>query len=119
MIFLDIVLNVPINQSFIYSYEAPEDEKKIPEIGKRAEVKFGNRKLTGFITCVYNDYPENCNVPKEKIRQIIRVVGDEPLFKKDLFELAQWISKYYLCSIGEAVSAILPSGCTASIAVMV
>lgn len=110
MIFLDIVLNVPINQSFIYSYEAPEDEKKIPEIGKRAEVKFGNRKLTGFITCVYNDYPENCNVPKEKIRQIIRVVDDEPLFKKDLFELAQWISKYYLCSIGEAVSAILPSG---------
>ena len=86
MIYLDIVLNVPVNQSFIYSYEAPEDEKKSPEIGKRAEVKFGNRKLTGFITCVYNDYPESCNVPKEKIRQITRIVDDEPLFKKDLFE---------------------------------
>ena len=74
MIYLDIVLNVPINQSFIYSYEPTEDEKKSPEIGKRAEVKFGNRKLTGFITCIHKDYPENCNVPTEKIRQIITIL---------------------------------------------
>lgn len=110
MKYLDIVLNVPLNQSFIYSYEPTEDEKKLPEVGKRAEVRFGNRKLIGFITNIHETLPENCTVPTEKIRPILRVIDDEPLFTKEIFELAQWISKYYLCSIGEAISAILPSG---------
>lgn len=110
MKYLDIVLNVPLNQSFIYSYESTEDEKKSPEVGKRAEVRFGNRKLIGFITNIHESFPENCTVPTEKIRPILRVIDDESIFTKEIFELAQWISKYYLCSIGEAISAILPSG---------
>ena len=46
MQYLEIILNLPVNQGFTYSYIPPEKEKPelIPEIGKRAEIMFGNKK---------------------------------------------------------------------------
>lgn len=112
MLYLDIVINIPINQAFTYSYIPQESDKKKyePKVGKRAEIKFGNKKLIGFITKVYNDFPKTCAVPVEKVRPIIRVLDEEPIFNEEIYEIAKWISKYYLCSIGEAFSTILPSG---------
>lgn len=111
MIFLDIVLNVPVNQAFTYSYIPLENQKpeNIPQIGKRAEVRFGNKKMTGFITKIYDSFPSHCAVPLEKIKQISKIVDSEPLITQELLETAIWVSKYYLCTIGEAVNSILPS----------
>ena len=51
MQYLEIILNLPVNQGFTYSYIPPENEKAelLPEIGKRAEIMFGNKKTEGFI----------------------------------------------------------------------
>ena len=111
MIFLDIVLNVPVNQAFTYSYIPLENQnpENIPQIGKRAEVRFGNKKMTGFITKIYDSFPSHCAVPLEKIKQVSKIVDSEPLITQELLETAIWVSKYYLCTIGEAVNSILPS----------
>ena len=111
MIFLDIVLNVPVNQAFTYSYIPLENQKpeNIPQIGKRAEVRFGNKKMTGIITKIYDSFPSHCAVPLEKIKQVSKIVDSEPLITQELLETAIWVSKYYLCTIGEAVNSILPS----------
>lgn len=111
MIFLDIVLNVPVNQAFTYSYIPLENQKpeNIPQIGKRTEVRFGNKKMTGFITKIYDSFPSHCAVPPEKIKQVSKIVDSEPLITQELLETAIWVSKYYLCTIGEAVNSILPS----------
>jgi len=106
MIYLDVVLNVPVNRSFTYSYTA--DEKEKAEIGKRVEVPFGNRKLTGFITGIKDTASDD--VPKEKIRAVRRIVDEEPLLTSELFTLAKWMADYYLCPLGEIVSAMIPSG---------
>ena len=106
MIYLDVVLNVPVNRSFTYSYTP--DEKTKAEIGKRVEVPFGNRKLTGFITGICDTAPDD--VPKEKIRAVRRIVDDEPILTSELFTLAKWMADYYLCPLGEIVSAMIPSG---------
>ena len=106
MIYLDVVLNVPVNRSFTYSYTP--DEKEKAEIGKRVEVPFGNRKLTGFITGIRDTAPDD--VPKEKIRAVRRIVDEEPLLTSELFTLAKWMADYYLCPLGEIVSAMIPSG---------
>ena len=106
MIYLDVVLNVPVNRSFTYSYTP--DEKEKAEIGKRVEVPFGNRKLTGFITGIGDTAPGS--VPKEKIRAVRRIVDEEPLLTSELFTLAKWMADYYLCPLGEIVSAMIPSG---------
>ena len=112
MQYLEIILNLPVNQGFTYSYIPPEKEKTelIPEIGKRAEIMFGNKKTQGFIINISDKLPENCPVGPEKIRPIKRVIDKEALFGKDLIEMANWISHYYLCTLGEAVFSMIPSG---------
>ncbi len=112
MTYLEIILNLPVNQGFTYSYIPPEKEKPelIPQIGKRAEIMFGNKKTQGFIINISDKLPENCPVGPEKIRPIKRIIDKEALFGKELIEMAQWISRYYLCTLGEAVFSMIPSG---------
>ncbi len=112
MQYLEIILNLPVNQGFTYSYIPPENEKTelVPAIGKRAEIMFGNKKTQGFIIGIFDKIPENCPVGPDKIRPIKRVIDKEALFGKELIEMAQWISRYYLCTLGEAVFSMIPSG---------
>ena len=109
MKYLQIILNLPINQPFTYSYIPDEKEKEelVPQIGKRAEIMFGNRKTTGFIVDILDEVPPTCPVEKGKIRPIKRILDKEPLFQKELIDLAKWISHYYLCTFGEAVFAMI------------
>ena len=112
MQYLEIILNLPVNQGFTYSYIPPEKEKPelIPEIGKRAEIMFGNKKTQGFIINISDKIPESCPVEPSKIKPIKRVIDKEPLFGKELIEMANWIARYYLCTFGEAVFSMIPSG---------
>lgn len=112
MVYLEIILNLPINQGFTYSYIPPENEKEElkPEIGKRAEILFGNKKTQGFIINILDHIPENCPVEESKIKPVKRIIDTEPLFDKELIEMATWISHYYLCTFGEAVFSMIPSG---------
>lgn len=112
MQYLEVILNLPVNQGFTYSYIPPEKEKLelIPEIGKRAEIMFGNKKTQGFIINISDKIPESCPVEPSKIKPIKRVIDKEPLFGKELIEMASWIARYYLCTLGEAVFSMIPSG---------
>ena len=112
MIYLEIILNLPINQGFTYSYTPPQDEKPelVPMIGKRAEIMFGNKKTEGFIISISDEIPPTCTVDASKIKPIRRVIDKEPLFGEELIEIANWISRYYLCTLGEAVFSMIPSG---------
>ena len=112
MIYLEIILNLPINQGFTYSYTPPQDEKPelVPMIGKRAEIMFGNKKTEGFIIGITDTIPPTCTVDASKIKPIKRVIDKEPLFGQELIEIANWISRYYLCTLGEAVFSMIPSG---------
>ena len=112
MQYLEVILNLPVNQGFTYSYIPPEKEKPelVPEIGKRAEIMFGNKKTQGFIINIQDTIPANCPVEPGKIKPIKRVIDKEPLFGKELIEMAGWISRYYLCTLGEAVFSMIPSG---------
>ena len=112
MQYLEVILNLPVNQGFTYSYIPPEKEKPelVPEIGKRAEIMFGNKKTQGFIINIQDTIPANCPVEPGKIKPIKRIIDKEPLFGKELIEMAGWVSRYYLCTLGEAVFSMIPSG---------
>ena len=105
MAYIDVVLNVPLNGSFTYKANCPV------EIGLRVEVYFGTRtkKMTGFIIKVHDD-DFKPDYDERKIKEIIRIIDKEPLFTIQQVNLAKWISSYYLCSEGEALSAMIPSG---------
>ncbi len=106
--FLDVAVNVPVNQTFSYKV-AEEDMVKNP-FGCRVEVRFGNRKMIGFVVS-YNDcLSKDCPVSADKIRSIIRFIDKEALLTKELYNLALWMKDYYLCSIGESIFTMIPSG---------
>ena len=54
--YIDVVLNVPLNHAITYREPADDGKKEFPKdpFGYRVEVKFGNRKTTGFVTAVYD-----------------------------------------------------------------
>lgn len=112
MIYLQIILNIPVNMPFTYGYDPGENEKPEfkPEIGKRAEITFGNKKTEGFIIGISQTLPPDCQVGPEKIKLIKRIIDKEPLFGQELTEMATWMSHYYLCTLGEAVFSMIPSG---------
>lgn len=118
MKYFELVFNIPLKNTFTYSDFAPgeeqkQDTKKISmsekDIGKRAEVRFGNRKITGYIIACHDEPPATCPVEKGKIKPILRLLDEKPILTNDLMTLAKWLSSYYLCSLGEAIAAMLPS----------
>lgn len=106
--YLEIVLNVPLNQSFTYLNR--EDSPASSLIGFRADVKFGNRQMRGFIVGESDTLPENLGFDPSKIRPITKIIDSKPVFNEDILETARWLSNYYLCTLGEAISSMLPGG---------
>ena len=66
-----------------------------------------------MIACIIgisNSLPKTCSVSEDKIKPILRIIDEEPIFFEEQIKLSDWISKYYLCSQGEALFTMLPSG---------
>ncbi len=110
MKYLQIVVNVPINQTFTYLNIDGEDCPVKSRIGFRADLKFGNRRLTGVVVGESNELPPDCPVDESKIRPVTKYFEDQPLLTPELIETGKWISQYYICSIGEAICSMIPGG---------
>lgn len=106
--YLQVALNIPVNLTF--TYLDSQNDGNLSRVGCRVEVKFGNRRMTGVVLSENEDLPLDCPVGKEKIRPILKATDTEPVLTKELYETAKWLSKYYLCSIGEAIWAMIPGG---------
>ncbi|NOY09946.1 MAG: primosomal protein N' [Spirochaetes bacterium] len=98
----EVVFNLPVDKAFFYRI----DKKLKLETGMRVMVPFGSRRMTGYVLAVHDEPP--VSVPY--LKEVQRVVDSEPLFNKITLELAQWVSGMYLCSLGEALSTMLPGG---------
>lgn len=110
--YFQIVVDVPLNQTFTYRENENLEERTLSGeelFGRRVEVPFGNRKISGIIVQVNDTLPQNLNLSQSKIREINKFTDTEPVLTKELFETAKWISRYYIASIGEAVFTMLPS----------
>ncbi len=104
-IYTSIALPLPINTPF--TYLIPSEYINSAEIGRRALVPFGKRVLTGFIIDIKDDPGD---VPPAKLKSIIDVIDDEPVFDSHMLELATWVADYYLSSVGEVLKTAMPHG---------
>ncbi len=105
-IYVETFLNIPLSQSFFYTHSSSDNTS----IGMRVEVPLGRRKMTGFVVGIFSKKPAAIDFPEEKLKDINRIIDKEAIFSKEQVHLALWMEKYYLCSRGEALSAMLPSG---------
>lgn len=101
--FAEVVFALPFRKSF--TYEIPSELKKFVKEGVRVVAPFGKRTLTGFVIKV----TKTTNV-KESIKPIREVLDDEPVFNKTTLKFYEWLSEYYLCSLGEALKLLVPHG---------
>lgn len=106
---LQIILDTPLIDSFTYKNNPLSPTKT----GMRVEINFHNRKTKGFVISESDTFPTNTGLTEKdipKIKTIIKTIDKQVIFGKNEIELAKWISNYYLCSHGEALSAMIPSG---------
>ena len=102
--FLEVILPVPLPGTFTYSYT--ESTFSEPKIGSRVIVQFGKRKIyTGIIADIH-DQPPASYEPKE----IMDLVDEVPIVTHTQLQFFDWISRYYMCTLGEVMNAALPAG---------
>ncbi|MDR1429558.1 MAG: primosomal protein N', partial [Spirochaetaceae bacterium] len=102
--YADIIFDIPVAQVFTYR----KDDGGLSVPGKRVMAPFGGRDLTGYVIGEREKPPPLLDAGK--LKQVRRVIDKEPLYGNDEIELARWVSGYYLCSQGEALAAMIPSG---------
>ena len=99
----EVVLPVPLNKSFYYTIgeELQNTELKY----RRVTVPFGKQTLDGYVISIINNYEENNGI---KLKNIKNVIDEVEILTDEIVELSKWLSDTYLCSIGEALSTIVP-----------
>ncbi len=89
-----------------FDYIIPPELESSVKKGCRVTVPFGqsNKKRIGFVFDV-TDYSEG-----KRLKKIISLTDDTPLFSEEMIELACWIKERTFCTFYEAAKAMLPSG---------
>jgi len=101
--FAQVVFPLPFRNSFTYSI--PDQLIDSVKVGVRVVVPFGKRVLTGFVISL-----SNTSDIKEKIKPVKDVLDQHPIFDDEALKFYEWISDYYLCSLGEALKNAVPYG---------
>jgi len=102
--FADIIL--PLNLLKLYTYSITNELLPFVEVGKRVIVQFGAKKFyTGIVKNIHNKKPQDYET-----KEIISVLDNNPLINNIQLAFWEWISGYYLCSLGDVYKAALPSG---------
>jgi primosomal protein N' (replication factor Y) len=98
--YCDVSLPVPLERAF--TYELPETLRHRLKPGCRVMVPFGPRRLTGVVLRVHDERPDMA------MRQVFRLLDEEPVLDEELMKLAAWIASYYCAPPGEVFRAMTP-----------
>ena len=101
----DIIL--PLAIADVYTYRTPS----IPlqggrdVIGCRVLVPLGKKSIIGII---YRKH-EGELPASVKVRDVLQIVDETPIVTAEQLKLWDWLSSYYMCTLGEVMAAALPS----------
>ncbi len=97
----NVALAVPLRTTF--TYRVPERLAAEIQPGSRVVVPFRKKSLVGVVTEWAAQGP-----PDAKLREVQKCLDVIPALTKNLLDLGQWISSYYVAPIGEVYRAMLP-----------
>jgi primosomal protein N' (replication factor Y) (superfamily II helicase) len=101
--FVNVVLPLAISKA--YTYRVPQNLANNIAIGKRVVVQFGrNRVYTAIIFSISDKAPVGYEA-----KYILDVLDEFPIVTAQQLALWEWMSAYYLCTLGEVMQAALPS----------
>ncbi|MGG5487149.1 replication restart helicase PriA [Gaetbulibacter sp. PBL-D1] len=101
--FIDVILPIPLEKLFTYSIT--EAEANFLKSGMRVSVPFGKSKIyTAIVYSVHNTAPV-----VYEAKDIHQILDETPVVTQTQLQHWHWISRYYMCSVGEVMRAALPS----------
>lgn len=103
LLYVDAILPVPLHGLFTYS--VPTEMAKSIHEGSRIIVQFGKKK---FYTAIVHKLYKAEQKPEE-IKEITAILEDYPIVNSIQLKFWDWISSYYMCTLGDVFRAALPS----------
>src|SRR5581483_4724103 len=97
-----VVLEVSIHKAL--DYVIPQELVSHVKRGVCVEVPLRGKTCRGFVVEVKTESAVTNLLPIE------RVISSGPLLTEDLFMLALFIAKYYVCPLGRVIKTMLPAG---------
>lgn len=89
----------------IFEYAVPEELQKQMQVGYRVLVSFGRQTTEGFVLAL----SDTAIYDPEKIKPIIRLLDEYPVFLQDQIELGRWIAEKYNCNLVDALRLMIPA----------
>jgi primosomal protein N' (replication factor Y) len=102
--FAEVILPLPLATTF--TYRVPTGLEQQIHVGTSVVVPFGRKKMYTAIVCGMTPRPPE----GFEVKDIITVLKPYPILRHPQLKLWEWISEYYLCSIGDVMKAALPAG---------
>lgn len=103
-LFVEVLL--PLNLKNLFTYRVPIELNEEIIIGKRVSVPFGKKKiLAGLLFSIHEKPPKDYEA-----KYIIDVIDNEAIVDQNQLKLWNWISNYYMSSLGLVYNAAMPSG---------
>lgn len=91
-----------VDQSFIY--HVPNELTDRIKVGIRVKIPFGKRQIEGFVL----DITDNILLDKEKVKNIISIIDDEPVLNEEMLILGKYMADNLLCSRVATYQVMLP-----------
>ena len=95
---VEVAVPVPVDRTF--TYLVPEGLEAEAILGRRVAVPFGRRTLRGFVVGRPESYDGG------KLKEVDDFLDDGPVLGPDLLALGRFVSRYYGCTIGEALDVL-------------
>ncbi len=103
MYFIDVILPIPLKQTFTYAVN--KDEAAFLKQGFRVAVPFGKSKVyTAIVFQVHDQAPQGYET-----KSIDHILDEKAIITEKQVTHWQWMASYYMCTLGEVVKAALPS----------
>ena len=103
--YIDVILPLAIRDCYTYSIP---DGLSMPAPGARVLVPLMRKQVRGI---VLREHTESVDADfAAKIKPILSVSETAPVVSPEQLALWQWMSSYYMCTLGEVMAAALPSG---------
>lgn len=102
LVFADIILPFALEKN--YTYGVPETLQAAVKPGIRVEVPFRNKLYTGIVAKVHNLQPKGYTV-----KNIISLPDHLHVVNKIQLDFWQWMSSYYMATLGDVMNAALPA----------
>ncbi len=102
--YVRVAVDAPIFD--LLDYGVPREYADLVAPGWRVMVPLGRRVVSGFVV----DVVERTDLPPERIKPIIDLPDDEPVFTPALLKLCDFAARYYVAPLGEVLAMALPAG---------